>query len=139
MTIPELSFHHCGVSVPDLEQAIAWYKRVLGFQLERRFYINEAKAEVAMIRRGPLRFEIFEVHGAHLLPEGRRHPLHDIRTHGNKHIAFEVHAVDELLSCLRQQNADIAKVVNEPFGKSCFVRDCAGNLIEFVERTLSKK
>ena len=126
-------FHHGGVSVPDLDEAIDWYGRVLGFEVEKRFYIAPAKAETAMIRRGPLRFELFEVEDAAPLPDERRQPNTDLKTHGNKHVAFRIDDLDGLLDELRAHDADIAFVVNEEFGRGCFIRDCAGNLIEFVE------
>jgi len=28
--------HHCGISVPDLEASIAWYRDMLGFSVEKR-------------------------------------------------------------------------------------------------------
>lgn len=129
----EFSFHHGGVSVPDLDQAIDWYGRVLGFAVEKRFHIAAAGAQAAMIRKGPLRFELFEVQGAAPLPEDRRHPPADLRTHGNKHVAFRVEDLDAFLAEMEEKQADIAFVVREAFGKGCFIRDCAGNLIEFVE------
>ena len=129
----DFTFHHGGVSVPDLDAAIAWYDRVLGFAVEKRFFIDAAKAKVAMVRKGPLRFEIFEVEGAAPLPDDRRHPPADLRTHGNKHIAFHVADLDVFLSEMREKGADIAFVVKEAFGAGCFIRDPAGNLIEFVE------
>lgn len=129
----EFTFHHGGVSVPSLAEAIDWYGRVLGFEVEKRFYIEAAKSHTAMVRKGPLRFEIFEVEGAAPLPEDRRHPPADLRTHGNKHVAFRVEDLEEFLSEMEQKQVDIAFVVREAFGKGCFIRDCAGNLIEFVE------
>lgn len=129
----EFTFHHGGVSVPSLQEAIDWYGRVLGFEVEKRFYIEAAKSDTAMVRKGPLRFEIFEVEGAAALPEDRRHPPADLRTHGNKHVAFRVADLEEFLSEMEQKQVDIAFVVREAFGKGCFIRDCAGNLIEFVE------
>ena len=129
----EFTFHHGGVSVPSLHEAIDWYGRVLGFEVEKRFYIEAAKSDTAMVRKGPLRFEIFEVEGAAALPEDRRHPPADLRTHGNKHVAFRVADLEEFLSEMEQKQVDIAFVVREAFGKGCFIRDCAGNLIEFVE------
>jgi methylmalonyl-CoA/ethylmalonyl-CoA epimerase len=132
-TIPDFEFHHGGVSVPNLDEAIAWYGEMLGFEVEKRFPIPKANAEVAMIRRGPLRFEIFEVAGATQLPDDRRYPDSDIATHGNKHVAFRVQDVDEFLDVLTDKGADIAMVVRQKFGKGFFLRDCAGNLIEFVE------
>ncbi|MBN9143301.1 MULTISPECIES: VOC family protein [unclassified Novosphingobium] len=129
----EFTFHHGGVSVPSLQEAIDWYGRVLGFEVEKRFYIEAAKSHTAMLCKGPLRFEIFEVEGAAPLPEDRRHPPADLRTHGNKHVAFRVEDLEKFLSEMEQKQVDIAFVVRENFGKGCFIRDCAGNLIEFVE------
>ena len=67
--MPEFSFHHGGVSVPDLDAAIEWYGRVLGYELEKRFYIEAARSHTAMVRKGPLRFELFQVEGAAPLPD----------------------------------------------------------------------
>ncbi|WP_395330129.1 VOC family protein [Novosphingobium sp. BL-8H] len=129
----EFTFHHGGVSVPSLDEAIDWYGRVLGFEVEKKFYIEAAKAHTAMVRKGPLRFEIFEVEGAAALPEDRRFPPRDLKTHGNKHVAFRVEDLEEFLTEMEAKQVDIAFVVREAFGKGCFIRDCAGNLIEFVE------
>jgi catechol 2,3-dioxygenase-like lactoylglutathione lyase family enzyme len=35
---------HGGVSVPDLEASIRWYRDVLGFEVEHRFEIPKARA-----------------------------------------------------------------------------------------------
>ncbi len=126
-------FHHGGVSVPDLDAAIGWYREMLGFEVEKRFSIPGANADVAMVRRGDLRFELFEVMDADPLPEDRRHPDRDLRTHGNKHIAFRVEDAEAFLELMTRKNADVAMVVREDFGTGFFIRDCAGNLIEFVE------
>ncbi len=131
----DFTFHHGGVSVPDLDAAIDWYDRVLGFAVEKQFFIEAAKAKAAMVRKGPLRFELFEVEGAAPLPEDRRHPPADLRTHGNKHVAFRVENLDDFLTEMRAKDVDIAFVVKEAFGAGCFIRDPAGNLIEFVEES----
>ena len=129
----EFSFHHGGVSVPDLDAAIAWYDRVLGFALDKSFYIPPARAKAAMIRKGPLRFELFEPEDGAPLPEGRSHPPSDIRTHGNKHVAFRVADLEAFIAEMDEKGIEVPFVVREDFGKGCFIRDCAGNLIEFVE------
>ena len=130
----EFTFQHGGVSIPDLEQAIDWYGQVLGFEVEKRFWIEAARSHTAMLRKGPLRFELFEVEGAAPLPDERRHPPSDVKTHGNKHLAFRVESIDDFLTEMTAKNVDIAFVVKEEFGSGCFIRDCAGNLIEFVEQ-----
>lgn len=129
----EFTFHHGGVSVPSLDAAIDWYGRVLGFEVEKRFYIEAARGHTAMVKKGPLRFELFEVEGAAALPDDRRYPPRDLQTHGNKHVAFRVADIEAFLAEMEAKGADIAFVVRETFGKGCFIRDCAGNLIEFVE------
>lgn len=128
----DFAFHHGGVSVPDLAAAIDWYGRILGFVEERRFRIEPADADVVFLRKGPLRFELFEVAGAAPLPDDRRHPPSDLRTHGTKHVAFVVEDLDAFLDEMRTKGADVAMVVRADYGHGCFLRDCAGNLIEFV-------
>ena len=80
-----------------------------------------------------MRFELFQVAGAAPLPEERRFPPSDLKTHGNKHVAFRVEDLEAFLAEVESKGADVAMVVREGFGKGCFLRDCAGNLIEFVE------
>jgi catechol 2,3-dioxygenase-like lactoylglutathione lyase family enzyme len=132
----EFTFHHGGVSVPNLDEAIDWYGQALGFEVEKRFWIEAARSHTAMLRKGPLRFELFEVEGAAPLPEGRRHPPSDLMTHGNKHLAFQVSDLEQFLTEMEAKQVDIAFVVREEFGRGCFIRDCAGNLIEFVEEPI---
>jgi methylmalonyl-CoA/ethylmalonyl-CoA epimerase len=129
----DFEFHHGGVNVPNLDEAIDWYSTMLGFTLERSFEIPPANARVAFVKKGNLRFEIFEKKDAKPLPDERRMPLTDLQTHGNKHLAFITEDIEGLLAELKSRGADIAMVVRESFGTGFFVRDCAGNLIEFVE------
>ena len=93
-----LTFHHAGISVPDLEASIAWYGEVLGFELSQRIAIDAIPAKVAMLKRGPLRIELFEVPGATPAHDDRRHPNRDPHTHGNKHVAFAVKDVDAMVA-----------------------------------------
>ena len=132
MTI-ELKHHHGGLSVPDIEASIRWWRTVLDFDVERRFDIPAIPAKVAMLRRGELRMELFEVQGAKSLPDERRKANTDLRTHGNKHVAFAVRNVDEVAEQLRARGADIEFVGHFPHGDNIFIRDNAGNLVEFVQ------
>jgi len=120
--------------VPDLEASIEWFARVLDFEVESRLDIAAIPARVAMLRRDDLRIELFEVPGAAPLPPGRRQPNTDPHTHGNKHVAFAVPNVDQAVEELRTRGADIALVGHFEFGSFVFIRDNAGNLIEFVQQ-----
>jgi len=129
----ELKHHHGGLSVPDLEASIEWFSRVLDFEVEKRFDIPPIPAKVAMLCRGALRVELFEVPGAAPLPAARRLPNEDVKTHGNKHLAFAIRSVDEVEPELRARGADIVFIGRFDFGSNIFIRDNAGNLIELVE------
>ncbi len=126
--------HHCGISVPDLEASIAWYRDVLGFSVEKRLTLDAISAKIAFMKHGDFYIELFEVEGAAPLPEDRRYPDEDIRTHGNKHIAFAVEDVRSVVDTLKKRGADIAMDVNIVEDKPmAFIHDNAGNLIEIVE------
>ena len=129
----EFWHHHGGVSVPDLDAAIAWWRTVLGFEVEARFPIPAIPADVAMLVNGPLHIELFQVAGAKPLPAERRQPDTDVYTHGNKHVSFAVDDVGEFAAELRLRGADIVWVKEMKHGSNIFIRDNAGNLIEFVQ------
>lgn len=129
----EFWHHHAGVSVPDLNAAIDWYRNVLGFEVERRFPIESIPAEVAILRNGPLHIELFEVPDAAAASPDRRIPDRDVHTHGNKHVSFAAENVKQLAHELQQRGADIVWVREMKHGANAFIRDNSGNLIEFVQ------
>ena len=131
----ELKHHHGGVSVPDLEASIQWHHDVLGFDVEARFDIPKANAKVAMLKRGPLRMEIFQVEGAQPLPEDRRLPDRDLKTHGNKHVCFAIQSVADTVAEFRAKGVDIVFVGGLPgLPPNIFIRDNFANLMEFIEQ-----
>lgn len=126
---------HAGVSVPNLDAAVAWYKSVLGFELERRIVIESIPANVAVLKNGNLRMELFEATGGKAPSEERSIPDQDIKTWGNKHVSFAVDDVIVVGEELKRRGADIVWIKKLPFGgANIFLRDNAGNLIEFVQR-----
>jgi methylmalonyl-CoA/ethylmalonyl-CoA epimerase len=131
----ELKADHCGISVPDLEASIIWYHDILGFSLEQRFALDAVPFKAAFLRRGDFRIELFEVADASPLPEDRRYPNKDLRTHGTKHIAFTVPDVRAIFAELKRRGVDIAMDVFalEGMGPGGFIRDNSGNLIELLE------
>ena len=131
----EFWHHHGGISVPELDAAIAWWRDVLGFEVERRFPIPTIPAQVVILKNGPLHIELFQVEGAKSLPDERREPDTDVYTHGNKHVSFAVESVREFAEQLKVRGADIVWVKEMEQGANIFIRDNAGNLVEFVEST----
>jgi len=126
--------HHCGISVPDLEASINWYRDMLGFSVVKRMTIDAIPAKIAFLNHGDFYIELFQIEDAEPLPEDRRHPNRDICTHGTKHIAFAVDDVPKFITTLKKRGVDIAMDVNMMEDKAmAFIRDNAGNLVEIVE------
>ncbi len=126
--------HHVGISVADLEESIDWYERVLGFRLEAVVAVPEDDGRVAMLEQGGFRVELFEIPGAAALPPARREAGSDLRTHGVKHLAYEVSDIEAHAERLRALGVDIVWDVRvHEDVKVVFVRDNTGNLVELVE------
>jgi catechol 2,3-dioxygenase-like lactoylglutathione lyase family enzyme len=126
---------HAGISVADLEASIAWYGDMLGFAVDRVVDVPGDAGRVALIRKGGFILELFCVPGAAPLPDERRHPATDLRTHGIKHVAYAVPDIGALMDELKGKGVDVVWDVVEHDNTLCaFVRDNSGNLVEFVER-----
>ena len=44
-TLFDLKPHHCGISVPDLETSVAWYRDMLGFSVKARLTLEAVGAQ----------------------------------------------------------------------------------------------
>lgn len=121
----------------DLEASIAWYRDMLGFELDRVVEVPEDAGKVALLRHGDFVLELFSIPGAAPLPDERRYPWSDIRTQGVKHAAYAVSDVQALMDELKRNGADVVWEPRVHDGVVCaFVRDNSGNLVEFVERSV---
>jgi methylmalonyl-CoA/ethylmalonyl-CoA epimerase len=130
---------HAGISVGDLEASIAWYRDMLGFELDRVVDVPEDTGTVALIRQGDFILELFCIPGAAPLPDERRYPWSDIRTQGIKHVAYAVPDIVALMDDLRAKGVEVVWDTRVHDGVACaFVRDNSGNLVEFVERELPR-
>jgi methylmalonyl-CoA/ethylmalonyl-CoA epimerase len=126
---------HAGISVADLEASIAWYREMLGFTVDRIVDIPEDTGRLALIRNGDFLLELFCLPDAAPLPEERRHPATDLRTHGMKHVAYAVADLRALMEHLKARGVDVVwDVVVHDDTLCAFVRDNSGNVVEFLER-----
>lgn len=129
----DIALDHVALSVPDIGQSIAWYQEMFGFKEVRRGGQPNGM-QTALIQRGDIRIELFQVPGAAPLPESRRNPSEDFRTHGVKHFAFRV---KDVRAALAQLQAKGVKVVFElrdyPGAAFAFVSDNAGNAVELIQ------
>ncbi len=133
----KLKLHHGGIAVPDLDASVAWYREILGFEVEARFTIPHIPAEVAMLRHGDIRIELFQASRAPVVTSASD-PSQDVRTPGTKHVCFAVKDVYATAERFRQAGVDIVFVRDFDFdgykGSTMYVRDNSGILIEFIKQ-----
>lgn len=129
----DIALDHVALSVPDIGQSIAWYQEMFGFKEVRRGGQPNGM-QTALIQRGNVRIELFEVPGAAPLPESRRNPSEDFRTHGVKHFAFRVNDVRSVLTLLQAKGVKVVFELHDyPGAAFAFVSDNAGNAVELIQ------
>ena len=131
----DLAWNHVALSVPNIAESIAWYEKMLGFKGTVRGQPNpNARQIVADLRRGNVTIELFQVADAAPLPESRKNPSEDFRTHGVKHFGFEVKNLPAVLAELKAKGVKMAfEMRDAPTERFAFISDNAGNAIELIE------
>ena len=132
----DLSFHHIGISVANLEESIAWYKEMLGFEEVMRMDqgVTIEKMIIGHIKRGNCYIELFQVAGAKPLPEYRRDPNADLAVHGLKHFGLQVDDVHAAVKELKAKGVEVAmEPIDTPGAAFAFIRDNSGNAFELIE------
>ena len=134
MTQTTLAPLHVGISVTDMDQAIAWYEENLSFRLVKDDgFLPPLEARVCFLQHGAFQIELFQYRDPKPLPPDRRHPNTDLQTVGTKHIAFGVRDLDALKARLTANGVEIAHEVAMNGDHVLFIRDCCGTLIELIE------
>jgi methylmalonyl-CoA/ethylmalonyl-CoA epimerase len=129
----DIALDHVALSVPDIGQSEAWYQEMFGFK-EIRHSMESNGMRTALIQRGDVRIELFQVPGAAPLPASRRDPSEDFRTQGVKHFAFRVKDVRAVLAELQAKGVKVAfKLHDYPGAAFAFVSDNAGNAVELIQ------
>ena len=134
---PYLKPHHVGISVANMDRAIAWYQKHLDFEL---LWCNDfpmIHTKIAFLRHGSFDIELFEHHNIHALAEYRKQALTDIQFQGTKHICFVMESgLEALHERFVTEGVDIAMSLRMSPPKDalmCFIRDNTGNLIEIIQ------
>ena len=131
--IGEPILHHIAVVVPDLDEAIARYRR-LGFGDEERFVLAEQAVEVATFRSGQGWVELI----CPTDPEGPIARFLAKRGEGLHHVAYAVPDLSEALSRLSDAGLRLIDAVPRTGAhgwRIAFVHpeSCGGVLTELVE------
>jgi methylmalonyl-CoA/ethylmalonyl-CoA epimerase len=137
---------HVSFSVRDLDESMKWYGERLGFEAVFSMYIPQHRARLAFMRHGDFDVELVQHDETSPVPAERLNPHEDQKVQGTKHIAFLVEDVDAIVNRLRAEGVEILaepKIMeNKEAGvreKICFIHDCNGIAIEFIERCQEAK
>jgi methylmalonyl-CoA/ethylmalonyl-CoA epimerase len=129
----DIALDHVALSVPDIAQSVAWYQEMFGFK-EVRHTGQPNAMQTALLQRGDIRIELFQLPGAAPLPQSRRDPSEDFRTNGVKHFAFRVKDVRAVLAELQAKGVKVVfKLRDYPGAAFAFVSDNAGNAVELIQ------
>jgi metallo-beta-lactamase class B len=130
----DIAWNHVALSVPNIAETMAWYEKMLGFRGTVRPGQPGARQQVADLRRGNITIELFQLADAAPLPESRKNPSEDFRTHGVKHFGFEVKNLPAVLAELKAKGVKMAFDLRvTPTEDFAFISDNSGNAIELIE------
>ena len=136
----ELSAHHVGLTVTDLDRAVEFYRDVLGLEVRDRFEVGGeafatavdvpgATGSFAHLDAGDARVELVEYD-----PPGDDRPPADLNQSGAVHLGLSVDDVDGVVADLPDDVTTLSDPRTTESGtRIAFLRDPDGNLVELLE------
>ena len=140
MSENDLSAHHFGITVTDLDRTVAFYRDVLGLDVLDRFSVSgeafatgvsvdDATGEFAHLDAGDARIELVEYD-----PVGDDATGGDVNQPGATHLGLAVSDLDAFYETLPADVETLsAPQTTESGTRILFVRDPEGNLVEVLE------
>ncbi|SFR65639.1 VOC family protein [Halogeometricum limi] len=138
----DLSVHHVGVTVADLDRAVQFYDETLGLSVLDRFSVSGenfatavgvagATGRFAHLDGGDVRVELVEYD-----PEGEAVGDLMVDRPGATHLGLTVEDVDAFYEGLPSEVETLSEPqTTESGSRILFVRDPEGNLVELLEAT----
>lgn len=142
-TIDDLKPDHVCIGVSDMEAAIEWYRRVLGFEVDHRWTVPELPGfQLAYIKKNGYRIELIDTgEGEGKKPEELTFDEF-LRMRGFSHVCFRVESVDAATAEVESRGVkiDVPPTDFPDNGRRIsFFRDLDGNYIEFAGPMKEKK
>jgi methylmalonyl-CoA epimerase len=124
-------FHHIGIAVNNLEDAIAFFERVYGARVVWRETYREEKFETALVSLGHLRFELLSG-----LDSGSFvSKFIETRGEGVHHVSLEVDRFSEVIANFRQNGLKVIGETDTKDFRAAFIHPQGnfGVLTEIIE------
>lgn len=131
----DIKILHVGLSVNDMEESIAWYQDVLGFEKVSDDYIPPLQCRIVFLQHDDFKIELFKHDESLPIPAERLHPNSDIQTIGTKHMCLSHPDVTGLFADLKEKGVKIA-LGPQTMGEDVmgYINDPNGILIEFIQQ-----
>jgi methylmalonyl-CoA/ethylmalonyl-CoA epimerase len=124
-------FNHVAFTVSSLEESIAWYKHVLGFDLIFRY--EKPHIKLVNLKLNDFILELLEFGDtSEALPKYRKTLNEDLHVVGTKHLCIESDDLEASIKDLEEKGVEIASEIDTAAsgGRFIFFKDCNGILIE---------
>ncbi len=124
----DLALIHVGLSVENLDRAVAWYREVFGFTEVKRFAKDAFEIQGAVLEREGAVLELLEPGVPEAAARGAGDLVKALRPCGVNHFALAVQDVKSLYAALSSRGVDlVTDLIDDRF---FFCRDPDGSLIE---------
>lgn len=134
MLIETTGINHVAISVPNLEETIAWYENMFGFTVVKFSEIPDTGIKACHMQGPGFLLEIFcPTKDVKPLPEYRLFPHSDFAVHGQKHFSLGVKDGAAVQKKLEDAGVEIVLVGHVDDCYAIFIRDNSGILIELYE------
>jgi methylmalonyl-CoA epimerase len=125
--------HHVGIVVREMEQAMRFYRDMLGLHVHKLETIEEQGVKAALLTLGDSEIELLEP----VVPDNGVARYLESRGEGLHHVCFEVDDVDRDLDALKQREIELIDQTTRIglAGRICFLHPKAmdGTLIELCQ------
>lgn len=139
--MPQLSAHHVGLTVSDLETCLAFYRDDLGLSVLEEFSVaGKAFATAVDVPGASADFVHLDADGTVIElvsyePEGGACTAETVAQRGAKHVGFTTPDLEAFLADLPDAVETLADPQTTATGSTIvFLRDPEGNLIEVLEQ-----
>ncbi len=134
---------HVCIGVQDIEAAIAWYRKILGFEIDHRWSVPELPGfQFAYIQKNGYRIELIDS-GGDVSGEPENLAFNEfLRLRGFSHVCFRVESVDAATTEVEDRGIkiDVPPTDFPDNGRRIsFFRDLDGNYIEFAGPMKTKR
>ncbi|RZU49058.1 glyoxylase I family protein [Krasilnikovia cinnamomea] len=132
---PRFRVHHVSISVADMAEACAFYRR-FGFRETFEYKHPDGSVSITHLKLGETLLEIFCYRNHHPPPRSAAELVTDLPRVGIKHFALQVESIEDARHFVADSGlAPVPPEITE--GRTgiryFFIKDPSGNLLEIVE------